>query len=126
MEIRRFSCCRRESHRIICDSIVTMSESDSLHYAFAIIIASAKGDSGVCMTARRGLYRCTIPGLAECARTHASAGDASPFLDRETYEALAFEPPFPSLPTREDYLGSSPGTRFPIRACDQMWTGTSA
>lgn len=73
------------------------------------------------MTARRGLYRCTIPGMGECARTHASAGDASPFLDRLTYEALAFEPSFDSLPSREDYLGSSPEMRYPIRNCDLVW-----
>jgi hypothetical protein len=73
------------------------------------------------MTERRGLYRCSIPGLGDCARTHAAAGDASPFLDRETYDALAFMPPFPALPTREQYLANDPSMRFPIRACDLMW-----
>jgi hypothetical protein len=78
------------------------------------------------MKTRRGLYRCIIPGLGECARTHAAAGDASPFLDRQTYEALSFEPPFASLPTREEYFDSDPELRFPIRACDRMWMNVSA
>ncbi len=73
------------------------------------------------MNTRRGLYRCSIPGWGECVRTHAAAGDASPFLDRETYEALSFEPPYSALPTREQYLRSSETSRFPIRACDLIW-----
>ena len=72
------------------------------------------------MNRRRGLYRCSIPGVGECARTHASAGDASPFLDRETYENLFFEPAFDELPSRAEYMRSDPSFRLPIRACDLM------
>lgn len=73
------------------------------------------------MKRRRGLYRCSIPGVGECARTHAAAGDASPFLDRDTYEALSFEPDFAALPTREQYLGNGHTARYPIRTCDLIW-----
>lgn len=73
------------------------------------------------MNIRRGLYRCSIPTVGECARTHAAAGDASPFLDRDTYEALCFEPAYTALPTRDQYFENDPSTRFPIRACDLMW-----
>ncbi len=73
------------------------------------------------MKRRRGLYRFIFPGGVECARTHALAGDASPFLDRDTYGALSFEPPFESLPTREEYIRTERALRYPIRSCDLIW-----
>jgi hypothetical protein len=89
-------------------------------------LSSGVFKTGGFMKVRRGLYRCSIPGLGECARTHAAAGDASPFLDRETYEALSFEPEFTALPTRDQYLQSDSGMRFPLRACDRMWIESNA
>ena len=73
------------------------------------------------MNRRRGLYRCSIPGVGECARTHASAGDASPFLDRDTYEALGFIPPYSALPTRGEYVLHDESSRYPLRTCDLIW-----
>ena len=74
------------------------------------------------MQRRRGLYRFSLPDVGECARTHALAGDASPFLDRSTYEALLFDPPFEKLPTREAYLAADQTQRYPIRKCDLLWS----
>jgi hypothetical protein len=73
------------------------------------------------MKRRRGLYRFTSHERLELARTHALAGDASPFLDRETYEALGFEPHYDALPTREHYLGTDRTSRYALRPCDLTW-----
>jgi hypothetical protein len=73
------------------------------------------------MKRRLGIYRFTFLGGVECARTHASAGDASPFLDRDTYEALSFDPPFETLPTRDQYMHADRTARYPIRLCDLVW-----
>ncbi len=62
-------------------------------------------------------HRCCAPDSDALA----AAGDASPFLDRETYGTLSFEPPYSALPTREQYLGSGVTTRYPIRSCDLIW-----
>ncbi len=77
------------------------------------------------MNRRRGLYRCSIPGVGACARTHAAAGDASPFLDRETYEALGFMPSYLDLPTRDEYFLNDESVRYPIRTCDLIWIDPS-
>jgi hypothetical protein len=47
---------------------------------------------------RKGLFRTTLPGLGECARVDMSAGDAAPYLEREMYVLLGFEPKFDLLP----------------------------
>lgn len=51
-------------------------------------------------TVRKGLFRTSLPGLGECARVDMSAGDAAPFLEREMYVLLGFEPNFDELPER--------------------------
>lgn len=51
--------------------------------------------------ARKGIFRTTLPGMGECARVDMSAGDAAPFLEREMYVLLGFEPKFDQLPHRE-------------------------
>ncbi|MEE4450169.1 hypothetical protein [Novosphingobium resinovorum] len=57
---------------------------------------------------RKGLFRTSLPGLGECARVDMSAGDAAPFLEREMYVQLGFEPSFDQLPEREVDARSSP------------------
>lgn len=47
---------------------------------------------------RKGLFRTHLPGLGECARVDMSAGDAAPFLEREMYVLLGFQPSFHLLP----------------------------
>lgn len=47
---------------------------------------------------RKGLFRTSLPGLGECARVDMSAGDAAPFLEREMYVLLGFQPSFELLP----------------------------
>jgi len=44
-----------------------------------------------------------LPHFGECARVHSEAGDAAPFLNREIYELLNFEPRFDSLPARSEF-----------------------
>jgi len=51
-------------------------------------------------TARKGIFRTSLPGLGECARVDMSAGDAAPFLERNMYILLGFEPSFDELPER--------------------------
>ena len=52
---------------------------------------------------KRGLYRLSDPILGEAARVHKSAGDAAPYLSRNLYELLEFEPAFDSLPTMREH-----------------------
>ena len=78
------------------------------------------------MNRKLGLYRFDMPGLGEAARTHALAGDASPYLDREMYEALSFQPPFDSLPTRSEYFAMKRSDRLPVRTCDLIWEAEPA
>ena len=70
---------------------------------------------------RRGLFRIDLPGFGPCARTHRAAGDASPFLERETYEALRFAPPFDQLPSREEYRASEAKRPRPARNYERYW-----
>ena len=70
---------------------------------------------------RRGLFRLDLPGFGPCARTHNSAGDASPFLEQATYEALAFQPPFDELPSREEYRASPRANGRPRRNYERFW-----
>ncbi|WP_404481093.1 hypothetical protein [Novosphingobium sp. BL-52-GroH] len=49
-------------------------------------------------TVRKGLFRTKLPGLGECARVDMSAGDAAPFLERDMYVLLGFQPGFDELP----------------------------
>ena len=57
---------------------------------------------------KKGLYRTAMPHFGECARVDDDAGDAAPFLSRELYELLDFEPGFDALPARSEFE-----TRFP-------------
>lgn len=50
---------------------------------------------------RKGLFRTEVPGIGECARVDMRAGDAAPYLDREMYGILGFEPAFENLPRKE-------------------------
>lgn len=50
---------------------------------------------------RKGIFRTRLPGLGECARVDMSAGDAAPYLEREMYDLLGFQPRFDQLPERE-------------------------
>jgi len=52
---------------------------------------------------RRGFFRAEVAGIGECARVSAAAGDAGPYLEREMYELLQFNPPFERLPSREEF-----------------------
>lgn len=52
---------------------------------------------------RLGLFRTSDAYLGECACVDPDAGDAFPFLIRELYELLLFEPDFDSLPTKEAF-----------------------
>ena len=47
---------------------------------------------------RKGLFRTRLPGLGECARVDMSAGDAAPYLERDMYVLLGFQPRFDQLP----------------------------
>lgn len=58
---------------------------------------------------RKGLFRTNLPGLGECARVDMSAGDAAPFLEREMYVLLGFQPSFEQLP--EDASRASASSR---------------
>lgn len=63
-------------------------------------------------TVRKGLFRTSLPGLGECARVDMSAGDAAPFLEREMYVLLGFEPSFDQLPEHRPGQGrAAPGAR---------------
>lgn len=50
---------------------------------------------------RKGLFRTELPGIGECARVDMRAGDAAPYLEREMYVILGFEPAFENLPHKE-------------------------
>jgi hypothetical protein len=50
---------------------------------------------------RKGFFRLSIPGSGECARVDMRAGDAAPYLEREMYVLLGFQPPFDLLPERD-------------------------
>lgn len=71
---------------------------------------------------RKGLYRVKLRGLGDCARTSYSAGDAAPFLDRETYEALEFQPPFDMLPSKSEYEERVPYHRHVAGRCEAIWS----
>lgn len=49
---------------------------------------------------RKGLFRTELPGIGECARVDMRAGDAAPYLEREMYAMLGFEPAFELLPRK--------------------------
>lgn len=55
-----------------------------------------------------GLYRQTHADRGELAKVHWAAGDAAPWLDRETYTLMGFHPDFDSLPERAAYLRQHP------------------
>ncbi|VWX51634.1 hypothetical protein [Novosphingobium sp. 9U] len=50
---------------------------------------------------RKGLFRTELPGIGECARVDMRAGDAAPYLDREMYVILGFEPAYENLPHKD-------------------------
>lgn len=45
-----------------------------------------------------GLYRIVAPDGRECAIVHHDAGDGAPFLPRDVYEAMRFQPRYDTLP----------------------------
>jgi len=51
---------------------------------------------------RKGLFRIDLPGIGECARVDMRAGDAAPYIDREMYVLLGFEPAYDTLPRRSE------------------------
>jgi hypothetical protein len=55
------------------------------------------------MTCRQGLYRTVDVLVGDCAFTHWGMGDAHPFVPKEIYDAIGFEPRFDSLPTQAEY-----------------------
>lgn len=58
---------------------------------------------------RKGLFRTRLPVLGECARVDMSAGDAAPYLERDMYTLLGFEPRFDQLPEKvDDTCGAAP------------------
>jgi hypothetical protein len=59
---------------------------------------------------RKGLFRTTLPGLGECARVDMSAGDAAPYLERDMYVLLGFQPSFEQLP--EERVSARPASAF--------------
>lgn len=50
---------------------------------------------------RKGLFRTDLPGIGECARVDMRAGDAAPYLEREMYVMLGFQPAFETLPRKD-------------------------
>lgn len=52
------------------------------------------------ISVRKGLFRTTLPGIGECARVDMRAGDAAPYLEREMYAILGFQPEFETLPRK--------------------------
>jgi hypothetical protein len=64
---------------------------------------------------RKGLFRTNLPGLGECARVDMSAGDAAPYLEREMYDLLGFEPRFELLPERDADSELAPAERWAAR-----------
>lgn len=65
---------------------------------------------------RKGLFRTNLPGLGECARVDMSAGDAAPFLERDMYVLLGFQPSFETLP--EERPDARPASR-------PLWPGVN-
>jgi hypothetical protein len=53
------------------------------------------------ISVRKGLFRTNLPGIGECARVDMRAGDAAPYLEREMYVMLGFEPAFEMLPSKD-------------------------
>jgi hypothetical protein len=53
---------------------------------------------------KQGMYRTRDPFLGECARVHWWVGDGAPYLQREVYQTVKFNPVFDELPTEEEYL----------------------
>lgn len=60
-------------------------------------------------TVRKGIFKTRLPGLGECARVDMSAGDAAPYLERDMYVLLGFEPSFDQLP--EQCADAKPASR---------------
>jgi hypothetical protein len=56
---------------------------------------------------RKGLFRTDLPGIGECARVDMRAGDAAPYLEREMYVMLGFQPAFETLPHKDAALAPS-------------------
>ena len=78
---------------------------------------------GGCATGmKQGLFRLSLQGIGEVARVHPSAGDAGPFLDRESYELLDFTPAFDLLPGREEYRRHTPLDHWMENRCEDSWS----
>ncbi len=63
------------------------------------------------ISVRKGLFRTHLPGIGECARVDMRAGDAAPYLEREMYVMLGFQPAFEVLPCKEASLPNRRGFR---------------
>jgi hypothetical protein len=59
------------------------------------------GSAKMTMSVRKGLFRTNLPGIGECARVDMRAGDAAPYLEREMYVMLGFQPAFETLPRKD-------------------------
>jgi hypothetical protein len=59
----------------------------------------------------RGLYRATMPDGAECAVVEYGAGSGAGEIPRAHYEDEGYEPPFDSLPTKEQHEAQQNATR---------------
>ena len=70
---------------------------------------------------KTGLFRLDVEGQGEFARVHMAAGDAAPYVERDIYELLRFQPPFATLPSAAEYRRRSPARRWPLRRCDDLW-----
>lgn len=62
---------------------------------------------------RKGLFRTRLPVLGECARVDMSAGDAAPYLERDMYTLLGFEPGFEQLPEEPQGIREAPRQLWP-------------
>ena len=82
-----------------CDESFT----SSLPAVYALSSSSAGFMDKLGNMKKKGLFRTNEPGVGECAYTHRSAGEGFPFLPRDIYEALQFQPSFDALPTKEAY-----------------------
>ena len=65
---------------------------------------------------RKGLFRTILPGLGECARVDMSAGDAAPYLERDMYVLLGFQPRFDDLPEQDVAGNGGRGNPLPPRS----------
>ncbi len=71
---------------------------------------------------KKGLFRLSLRGLGEVARVHPGAGDAGPYLDRDAYELLNFDPAFDTLPSRDEYRKTAPPKHWMKSRSEDYWS----